>query len=234
VSEPLPPLPQAAEEVLRAAVAPEPTRAQTERLLERLRTSAMAAPPVPTQPGPGSAASAAAGGGLKLVAVAGAALLTGIGGGIALDRAVLPREAPAPLIVEKVRWVERPALEAQPLPAAPSSAPVVPPRPAPAKATAQSEPAGAVDVQLARERELVDTARSAMLRDNADGAIAALQAHATEFPQGRLSEERESLWVQALAQRGDLDEARRRAVAFHRQFPRSLLGATVDAALAAP
>ena len=48
------------------------------------------------------------------------------------------------------------------------------------------------------------------------------------FPSGHLAEEREVLWIQALAA-GDADAARVRADAFRRAYPRSIFRPAVDA-----
>ena len=47
--------------------------------------------------------------------------------------------------------------------------------------------------------------------------------HALRFPEGQLTEERESLWVQVLVTSGRFDEARQRAQHFRRRYPDSLL-----------
>ncbi|MFO0648926.1 MAG: hypothetical protein U0326_21975 [Polyangiales bacterium] len=83
---------------------------------------------------------------------------------------------------------------------------------------------------LSAERQLVEQASSAMLRSNYAAALSAVQAHARRFPHGALSEERDSLWVRALAGLGRGDEARVRAADFHRRHPDSMLGASVDRA----
>ncbi len=83
---------------------------------------------------------------------------------------------------------------------------------------------------LGAERQLVEQASSAMLRSNYAAALSAVQTHARRFPHGTLSEERDSLWVRALAGLGRGDEARARAADFHRRHPDSMLGASVDRA----
>lgn len=88
------------------------------------------------------------------------------------------------------------------------------------------------DSELARERALIETARTALSRKQADG-IELLQRHAQLFPRGRLAEERESLFVQALVQAGRIEEARRSGVSFRTRWPHSLLLPVIDAALGA-
>lgn len=87
------------------------------------------------------------------------------------------------------------------------------------------------DLDLAKERSLIDMARSALARGSSGAAISALRDHERAFPGGRLSEEREALWVQVLASSGERAQAVRRAGAFHRQFPNSMLAPAVEAAV---
>ena len=81
------------------------------------------------------------------------------------------------------------------------------------------------------ENALITRAQSALARRQPSGALEALRTHAEQFPDGQLVEEREAMWVQALASTGDLDGARARAARFHRRFPDSPLGPAVDAAV---
>ena len=48
---------------------------------------------------------------------------------------------------------------------------------------------------------------------------------------GQLSEERDSLLVQALVTKGDYDQARERVAAFRRRYPASLFAPAIDQAL---
>lgn len=220
MSEELPPLPEGALNVLSKLRAVEPPAGVEGRVFEKLSASiAAAAAPVAA----GAGAAAAAGLGAKtVIAIAAAAVMAGGAGGVLLGRSAF---APEPIVIEKVRTVEvvkEKIVEVQvPAPVAP---PVV------VSAKKEKEPA-VTDTQLAREREHIDTARSALLHGNPAAATAALEAHAKHFAKGRLAEERESLWVQALVLAGRVPDARAKAAAFHRAYPNSLLGATVDAAL---
>jgi len=87
------------------------------------------------------------------------------------------------------------------------------------------------DRTLAAERGLIEQARTALGREQAATALAALERHAHDFPQGALEEERESLLVQALVGAERFDQARKTATRFHKRFPRSIFGAVVDEAL---
>lgn len=122
------------------------------------------------------------------------------------------------------------ATEHAPAPMPCSSAPIVataPRTPPPAETSS----AGGHDVDLARERALVDRARSALARGDAAGALAAADEHRKAFPRGQLAEEREVVAIQALATAGRTDEAANRAGAFRKTYPSSLLLPIVDAAL---
>jgi hypothetical protein len=136
--------------------------------------------------------------------------------------------------------------------APPAPSPAAPP-PAPAPAPAPTVPAGVPagsptprvehvvrnergeirehDRNLAAERALIEQARSALARDQGAAALAALERHAHDYPQGELEEERESLQVQALVGLERYDQARKIGARFHKRFPRSIFGAGVDEAL---
>ena len=86
---------------------------------------------------------------------------------------------------------------------------------------------------LTRERELLDAARAALTHGRPDEAIAAAERHARQWPRGYLVEEREAVWIQALAASGRRAEASGRAARFRRAFPGSVLRPAVDAAVGA-
>jgi hypothetical protein len=104
----------------------------------------------------------------------------------------------------------------------PSSLPLVPEPSASTKITRAAD--------LSEERKILDDARAAFGRGDPEGAIAKARAHERRFPRGALSEEREALWVQALAQAGKGDEARARAAKFEQNYPDSMLLPSVKAA----
>jgi len=95
--------------------------------------------------------------------------------------------------------------------------------------------AGAVFVlaalPLAAERSLVEMARAALTRGQAERALAALRRHARQFPNGELTEEREGLLVQALVGAQRYDQAREKAEQFKKRYPRSLFAPVVDQAI---
>jgi hypothetical protein len=138
--------------------------------------------------------------------------------------------APSP---EAPHEVSAPALVAPPLPTAP--APLESPPPTAPSATTTAAPAPpSRDASLAAERALLDMARTAVARGQGDVALGPLQRHAREFPQGRLAEEREWLWIQALVSTGQADLARDRAARFRKAFPHSLMIPALDRTVPAP
>lgn len=121
------------------------------------------------------------------------------------------------------------------LPEAPMGAPHMVDSTAPAEASripiAASLSRGGLS-QLDGERALLDTARRALVSDDRDAALAALDRHAKAYPHPLLGEEHDALLIQVLARGGRTDEARARGAAFRRQFPESLLLPAVEAAIA--
>lgn len=95
-----------------------------------------------------------------------------------------------------------------------------------APATASAHP---TDTSLGEEQRLLDIARAAVARGAYDAALSPLHDHEERFPRGRLAEERELLFVQALSGAGQDREAKARAKAFETQFPRSIFLPTVKA-----
>ena len=124
------------------------------------------------------------------------------------------------------------AIAASSLPAAANTNRAAEPRAATSAAPASSAVASAAapprDPGLARERHLLDMARTALSRGDTGSALSAVDNHAREFPKSQLAEEREVLAIQALASAGRMTEARRRASAFRMSFPKSALLPIVD------
>lgn len=128
-------------------------------------------------------------------------------------------------------------------PAVPAPPPVLVPPPARVETPRRSRPerkdvpartpgdADERDLDLAAERALLDTARTALGRAQGQAALDVLQGHAARFPKGRLVEEREALTIHALVQLGRYDEARQAAARFRQKRPQSMLLPVVDAAL---
>jgi len=99
-----------------------------------------------------------------------------------------------------------------------------------AAAPPPKSPTSRAPSSLAEERAELETARVAMTRARWDEAAAALDRHARLFPSGQLAEERESLHVVLLAQRGQGTLAREAAARFERVYATSLFLPAVRAA----
>jgi RNA polymerase sigma-70 factor (ECF subfamily) len=91
----------------------------------------------------------------------------------------------------KVLVAPRPAVQTQDADASPS-------RPRPRKTTST----------LAEETELLEAARTALARGEADAALRALDRHADRFPTGELADEARSTRLRALCRAGRADDAR--------------------------
>ncbi|MCC6877614.1 MAG: hypothetical protein IT378_25120 [Sandaracinaceae bacterium] len=99
------------------------------------------------------------------------------------------------------------------------------------RAPPRPRPASAAD-SLARERRLLDSARTAIAGGHADEGIAVLERHAREFEAGALAEERDALWIRALLELGRVGEARMHAAGFQSAYPDSLFWPALQARLA--
>lgn len=120
------------------------------------------------------------------------------------------------------------------LPAFASAAPATVEAPAEAlevPAAAAAPSARAPRSTLAEERLLLDQARRQLASDEPARALVFLDQHAQRFARGELSEEREAMRINVLAQLGRKDEAKAGGEAFAARFPNSIMGASVRAAL---
>ncbi|MBK7860529.1 MAG: hypothetical protein IPJ65_18375 [Archangiaceae bacterium] len=208
----LEPLPEELQRLL-ARTAPQAplAGAAKARLWGRLSASAAALPA-------GSAAATAA---LLKWPLLAATLGLGVGAGVALDRFAF---APEPRVVVRTEVVK---VEV-PTPAPPPPAPTEAARPAPPRPVARTTPAPIT----ADERQLIEAARTALIKRDAAAALNALARHRRSFAQGQLAEERDGLEVQALAQLGRRDEARTAARRFLASWPDSVFAPAVEAATA--
>jgi hypothetical protein len=107
-----------------------------------------------------------------------------------------------------------------------------------ATATAEELPIGvtleasqptAAQASLTRELVTLDAARTLLARGDSRGALILLEKYGRMHPNGRLGIEAEVLRIDALGQAGQRDAARRRADAFLRRHPNSLLAPRVRA-----
>lgn len=172
----------------------------------------------------------------KLGALLSAVAVGGAGAGAAAHahwgepKIVYVEHAAPPVVVETAPPPSTPEATAAPAASPASSrAPTQPVARRDAPTTIPST-APAKDPALARERTLLDMARTALSRGDASGALASLDSHAREFPSSQLAEEREVLAIQALASANRTNEARQRAASFRARFPKSPLLAIVDEA----
>ncbi|MBL8625423.1 MAG: hypothetical protein JNK64_29195, partial [Myxococcales bacterium] len=170
-----------------------------------------AAAPTPDRPAPAGGGGAAA----PAPAAIEAAPLA-----VSLDDIELgPPPAPAP---------PRAPVRATPPPptASPSTAPP-PPEVASAPAPEVGAAAPAID-PLARELELLRTARTALRGGAAVDALAALAIYRREFADGQLAEEAAVLAVEAACAAGRTDELERLRAGFARRWPSSTAKAKVE------
>lgn len=230
--EPLPPDLAALLDAERAPIAPPAGAA--ERVLERAERTLGWIPAGPSGGGSSGSGAPPAGrssslprppwttlGALAIGAAGGAGVVLG------LRPAPAPQIIPVPVLIvatanaSAIPETPPPSASPAPPPAASAEPPHRAPRPV-ASATASS------DAELAAERALLEVARTAVGRGNGAAALVALERHATEFPRGRLAEEREALWIQALVLVGRKADARARADGFRARFPSSFLRSAVE------
>jgi hypothetical protein len=139
-----------------------------------------------------------------------------------------PADAPRPAVTASFQAVvpsSRPAGTDVPAVTAPLAA-----VPAPV-ATAHPGAVASREESLAAERRVLDEAQRALADGRSAAAFEALAEHARMFPRGRLAEEREGLWIRALARAGRMDEARDRATRFRAIYPHSILLPAIDETL---
>jgi hypothetical protein len=240
MAEPLDPLQESLRVLVDAEkLRPEPPLAIQERVFARLATD-LGLPTVsgPVQPTPTSSlASPPLAAGRMLARVSRRAVATFLVGAAVgatvygtVERVSRSHsEPPTPAVPARVS--EPPV----PLPSAPAVAtPALVPRPAATEEPASHSSVGFGDGRdrgLAAERKLVEMARTALMRGQTEGALAALARHVRQFPRGQLAEERDSLYVQTLVARGEHARARARGKRFHLEHPHSLFAPVVDQAL---
>jgi hypothetical protein len=164
----------------------------------------------------------------KLLALSavGAAVLVPVGL-VAWKGREAPARKPAPSVVRQAPAAAAPAQVSPPVPRAthePASAPPVEERSPKADVRAAPSNSGA----LAAELGLLDVARSKLGAGDARGALAALDEHSRTFPRGRLGLEAEVLRIDALSRAGETATAKKRAEAFLKRHPKSVLAPRVS------
>jgi len=164
-----------------------------------------------------------------------ATFLVGAGVGAALNAAIRPprerivyveRAFPVPSVDTPADEDRSSPRESTPTQAVESALPLR--RGAP---PAKSENRGASS--LGPEQHLLDIARRALVEGRGADALGPLDRHAQRYPKGVLAEERDALTINVLVTLGRYDEARLRSARFLRQYPGSLLRASVEAAVGA-
>jgi len=200
-------------------------------LLDRERTSPPLSPAVRARALAAARAAMAAGGGAAAPRApaawtrwAVAAGLTGVAAVAAATVAYRHQHASAPALPAAPAGTAL-ATEPGPPPApAPLAVPSLPQAASPAAPLPRLADDGPRRGKVTREElRLLSQARAAVAREDFAGALSPLAEHAREFPNGRLTEEREALHVKALVGLGRGDEARRAATSFAARFPRSVL-----------
>ncbi|WP_437992358.1 tetratricopeptide repeat protein [Sorangium sp. So ce145] len=187
----------------------------------------------------GTAAGAAAGSSAAAATKAGAGSLLSpalsakaaavlVGGGLVLGGGYWalssPDEPPAP---PSAAAPERAPAEAPQAPVAPLEEPKAlpePPRDGPTAAEPPRRPSGPKPTEtdlLRAESALLTEARAKLRSGDVAGATALLERLRAQFPNGVLRQEREVLAIDVLAARGNAQEAKRRAQAFVKQYPKS-------------
>jgi hypothetical protein len=127
--------------------------------------------------------------------------------------------------------VAPPPVAPEPSSSADAASPIVAQAPVAPRTAAVPRNDASRDADLAAERGLLEMARTALARGQAEDALQALERHAASFPRGRLAEEREVLAIQSLVALGRPADAKARASRFRHLFPTSILQPAVDAAL---
>lgn len=136
-----------------------------------------------------------------------------------------PSVAPALPVVDHAAPV---APIAAPAAAPPEKAPVPPPR-------AARPPLGPVRSSLhagTRELSQLEKARTLLSDGHAAATLAMLRSHVARYPRSALEQERQALYIKALVAADQMAEARKRAAAFVRRFPKSTLRGSVENAVA--
>ena len=157
------------------------------------------------------------------------------GGGFAVGRSTAPQassppvvSAPAPPPLPPPTPSPSISSSVEPPASAPSASASVTARPAPLGTGRESAPSSPGADAFDREQSLLERARSALVRHDAEAAEKALDEHDRQFPRSRYVEERDYLRIQVLRERGDTAGMRQRAKAFLAKYPSSMLRARVE------
>lgn len=151
-----------------------------------------------------------------------------VGGGLVLGVGYWalssPDEAPAPPHTAAPERAPEDVPQAPVAPVAEPKALPEPPLDGPTDVEPTRRPSGPkpTDTDLLRaESALLTEARARLRSGDVAGATALLERLRAQFPNGMLRQEREVLAIDVLAARGNTQEAKRRAQAFVKQYPKS-------------
>jgi hypothetical protein len=147
------------------------------------------------------------------------------GGGFVAGRATAPQAPPIAAPSSAPVTVTLPLPSATPLPPSSDVSSAPPSTTAP---PAHRPSAPAASDAFDREQSLLERARSALVRHDADTAEKTLDEHARLFPRSHLAEERDYLRLQVLHERGDDTELRERAKSFILKYPESMFRSRVE------
>lgn len=100
------------------------------------------------------------------------------------------------------------------------------------KAKTPAPQASQTGAGLTAERNLLDAARVALARGEANEAVRLAERHRRDFPAGALVEEREAIATKALVDAHRPAEAKARGAAFEKRFPQSAMLRSVKSSLA--
>jgi hypothetical protein len=204
--------------------------------------------------------TAAAAGATSLVkSVALCVCLGTMGGGLAslaVSETVARWQAPDAEPAATATFAKRATAAAQPAAAAapdavsePEAAPAPPAVPAEPAAVANHASGAALAAPLAappsssskprvsslfEEQRIIESARAAVSRGDAHGALATLDGYARAYGQGQFGPEAMALRIEALSAKGDLGRARGLAGEFHQRYPHHPLLAPVQTAVQGP
>ncbi|XXX78035.1 tetratricopeptide repeat protein [Sorangium sp. So ce134] len=208
-----------------------PPEGAKERAWRGIAGELAAAAAVGVTAGSSAAAAKTAGAGSLLAPAFALKAAVLVGGGLALGGGYWalssPAEPPAPSRAEGPEQAPAVAPQAPLAPVATAAEPATRPEPRP-EGPIEGEPARKpigpkqAETDLLRaESALLMEARAALRSGDAAAAAATLERLRVQFPNGVLRQEREVLAIDVLASRGNVQEARRRAQAFVKQYPRS-------------
>lgn len=153
----------------------------------------------------------------------------GVGTTLLLSSEAPPKPQPVVVQAADAGISVLPTLDAQPMIASIDAGQV---QAAPQPTAKPSTPNFSKDHALAAERSLLELSRTAITRGDAKTALKQLQRHARMHRRGRLAEERDALWVQALVLDRSYEKARARAQRFKKRYPQSLFLPVVEHVMA--